>query len=519
MTGGSGPAPIGVDLDLADESATARLAEAVAAVARIGDVILLSGDLGAGKTAFARALVRAIAGTPDLEVPSPTFTLVQTYDLERLPVAHVDLYRIEAAGEVDELGLDEARSERLVLVEWPERAEGRFKGDRLEIALSLDPAMPEARRARLTGSGDWAGRLGRLAVVRDTLDRLGYGAWQRRHLQGDASTRRYERLGFEGGTAVLMDSPAMPDPGIGAVAYSRIAHLAESVMPFAAIARELKARGFSTPEILAADFDAGVLVIEDLGYQTVLDAAGRPDEARYRVAVEALAALHAMELPETATAAPGIVHRLPRYDLEAFLVETSLLLDWFAPFATGTPPSGEAAAEFRALWRDLLSGLTDPLRHRTWALRDYHSPNLMWLPEREGFARIGILDMQDGLIGPAAYDLASLVYDARVDIPEAMSRDLYAHYIAARRATGTAFDAEGFGGEFAILAAQRNTKILGIFARLFLRDGKSGYLRHLPRISNYLDLALAHPVLAGLKLWYDTHLPDELRARAADRTR
>lgn len=504
-----------LDLRLADEAATQRLAEAIGASAREGDAILLAGGLGSGKTAFARALIRAAADDPSLEVPSPTFTLVQTYEAGRLRIAHVDLYRIAGAAELEELGIDDLAGDHLLLVEWPERAPGRFGGDRLEIRLAVDPDVPRARRIRVTGFGTWDARLRRLAAVCDSLDRLGYGHWHRRFLQGDASTRRYERVRSGNKRAILMDAPATPDPGTGPVPYSRIAHLAESVTPFVAVARELKARGFSTPDIYAADLDYGVLVIEDFGDATVLDGDGRPDIERYRAAVDVLAALHTIDLPQAAEAAPGVVHRLPRYDREAFLVEISLLVDWFAPFATGRRLSDAAVGAFRDIWDGLLFDFTDKVRHRTWVLRDYHSPNLMWLPERTGIARIGILDMQDAVVGPAAYDVASLVFDARVDVSDSMWRGLHARYVAARQVADRDFDAEGFDREFAILAAQRNTKILGIFARLNLRDGKPGYLRHIPRVSRYLDHALSHPVLAGLRLWYDTYLPSELRERAA----
>ncbi|MFC3134231.1 tRNA (adenosine(37)-N6)-threonylcarbamoyltransferase complex ATPase subunit type 1 TsaE, partial [Microbaculum marinum] len=482
-----------------------------------GDVVLLAGDLGAGKTAFARALIRAVADDAGLEVPSPTFTLVQTYDLPRLAIAHVDLYRLGDPAELDELGLDEHAG--LILAEWPERAPDRFPADRLEVRLEVDAEDPGARTARLTAHGDWTDRLARIAEVRDVLARLGYGGWRRRFLKGDASSRRYERLSRDGRSAVMsavmMDSPAAPDPGTGPVPYSRIAHLAESVTPFVAVARALGERGFSAPRIHAADLDRGVLVIEDLGALTVLDDAGRPVAERYAAAVELLAEFHGLAMPDAVEAAPGIVHRLPRYDEAAFRIELGLLADWFAPFATGAPLSEAALAEFDAIWADLLPGIADPAAHRAWVMRDYHSPNLMWLPERDGIRRVGLLDFQDAVIGPAAYDVASLVFDARVDVPAPLRDDLRARYVACRRQADPGFDAAAFDRDLAILAAQRNTKILGIFARLFLRDGKPAYLAHIPRISTYLEHALDHPVLARLKVWYDTHLPDELRRRAA----
>jgi tRNA threonylcarbamoyl adenosine modification protein YjeE len=500
--------PAGTALRLRSQAETERLAEAVAASARGGDSILLSGDLGAGKSTFARALIRAVADQPRLEVPSPTFTLVQDYDLPRLRVLHLDLYRIDDPREVDELGIEDTAQTALVVVEWPERAPGRFTGNVLEVWLALDPAAPEERTVRMRGDGSWAERLARLLDVREAIAAMGFAHWSRSFLQGDASSRRYERLSRGGETVILMDSPARPDPGIGEVPYSRVAHLAESVTPFVAMAIALRERGFSAPAILGSDLAAGVLVTEDLGREGILTAEGRPVEERYAAAIDLLSALHDMSLPDLLEVPGAQPYRVPAYDHSAMLVEVSLLLDWYAPLATGGRLPQRAVTQFREIWDDLLFELDDPFAPPVWVLRDYHSPNLMWLPQRQGIARIGILDMQDAVMGPPAYDVASLVFDARVDIPDRMWRELYSRYVADRQVGDPAFDAEGFDKRFSILAAQRNTKILGIFARLAERDGKRGYLRHIPRIRGYLAHALAHPVLGALRVWYETHLPD-----------
>jgi aminoglycoside/choline kinase family phosphotransferase len=140
-------------------------------------------------------------------------------------------------------------------------------------------------------------------------------------------------------------------------------------------------------------------------------------------------------------------------------------------------------------------------------LRDFHSPNLIWLPDRDGYRRVGLLDFQDAVIGPTGYDVASLLQDARVDVPEALERDLFARYVARRSETDSSFDPAGFAEVYAVMAAQRATKILGIFARLHRRDGKPQYLRHMPRVWRYLQRALAHPALADLSGWYKHNVP------------
>jgi hypothetical protein len=146
----------------------------------------------------------------------------------------------------------------------------------------------------------------------------------------------------------------------------------------------------------------------------------------------------------------------------------------------------------------------------SWTLRDFHSPNLHWLPEREGLKRLGLVDFQDSVLGPPAYDLASLLQDARVDIPDEMELRLIAHYARRRTGADAAFDTGAFTAAYAVMGAQRATKILGIFARLDKRDGKPQYLAHLPRIEAYLAKSLAHSLLQPIRLWYQTHLPRAL---------
>jgi aminoglycoside/choline kinase family phosphotransferase len=187
------------------------------------------------------------------------------------------------------------------------------------------------------------------------------------------------------------------------------------------------------------------------------------------------------------------------------LTETSLLIDWFWPAVHGKPAPESLRQEYFSLWRPLLeqAAQADP----GLVIRDYHSPNLMWLPERKGIKRVGILDFQDALKGPLVYDLVSLLQDARLDVPEALERDELARYCAARSAQSRHFSSDQFRTLYATLGAQRNSKILGIFARLAKRDGKRGYLAHIPRVARYLERDLAHPALAELRRFYARELP------------
>ncbi len=481
------------------------IASRLALALKQGDVIALSGPLGAGKTTLARALVERLGG--EGEVPSPTFALMQRYDTPRLTVTHCDFYRL-APSELGELGLDDALAEGMLLVEWPERAESWLPQDRLDIAID-ETATPNMRRLVLTGHGTWAKRLDRVRELCQFLDKTPYADAGAEYLQGDASTRSYARLVLPGRSAVLMNSPRQPDgpPIRDGKPYSQLVHLAEDVTPFVAVADALRECSLSAPAIYAFDLDRGFLIIEDLGDRVfAAEVAKRHDMAElWGAAVDVLLSLAETPPRERLPIEGHAPYCLPDFDADAMLTEASLLIDWFWPALHGKPMPEALREEFVALWGPLLGEAAES--HRGWVLRDYHSPNLMWLPMRVGVKRIGLLDFQDALRGPLAYDLVSLLQDARLDVPEALERDQLARYCAARSAQSQHFSSAQFRMHYATLGAQRNSKILGIFARLAKRDGKRGYLAHIPRVARYLERDLAHPGLARLRRFYEREFP------------
>lgn len=499
---------------LPEEGATEDMAAFLAGFLRPGDIVALSGGLGAGKTTLARAMIRELAGDPALEVPSPTFTLMQPYETRSgRTVLHADLYRLRGPDELVELGFDELSETAITLVEWPERL-GVRDAPTLTVELSLRAEYgEEARLVRIDGSPDMRERLARARAIRSLLARSGWDEADRLHMQGDASSRAYERLVKPSGeTAVLMIAPPRPDgpPVKDGKPYSAIVRLAESVHAFVGMDRALRAIGLSAPKILGENLDAGLLILEDLGAEPVTEN-GTPRPERYAEAVRLLAKLHATDLPAAVPVSEGIDHVIPPYDLEALLFEAELMPEWYAPAIRRTHLPPEARGAFLDLWADALRELlAEP---PTWTLRDYHSPNLIWLPERTGLERVGVIDFQDAVMGHPAYDVASLLQDARVDASADFELRLLGLYIRERRSRDIGFDMQAFARAYAVLAAQRATKILGIFARLDRRDGKPGYLAHLPRIEGYLARNLAHPALAPLRAWHEAHLPSLVAQR------
>jgi aminoglycoside/choline kinase family phosphotransferase len=302
-----------------------------------------------------------------------------------------------------------------------------------------------------------------------------------RPLAGDASFRRYFRVHRGGETAVLMDAP--PEH--------------EDIGPFLDVAGHLLDRGFRPPRPLAIDRAQGLLLLEDFGDDRVGPLLQRePGREReiYEHAVDILAALAAQPAPQD----------LSPYDDAAMTREVALFPDFYAP-AVAMPV--ERDSYFRA-WRQAWS---DPLQiaaeYPVLVLRDYHADNLMVLPDGEG---LGLLDFQDALAGHAAYDLVSLLQDARRDVSPELEEAMIARYTAAANVA----DTDRFRAHYEILGAQRNTKILGIFTRLWKRDGKPHYLPLQPRVWTYLERNLAHPALAPVSAWFHLHVPTEKRAAA-----
>ncbi len=500
--------PVSFSVALANETATAQLMADLALLTGTGDVITLSGDLGAGKTAAARAMLRYMASDPDLEVPSPTFTLIQEYELGPLSVLHADLYRINDPGELEEIGLAPIPQGAMALIEWPERAPGALPQSRIDIAFSPRPALgSSARVAEITGYGNAAAKVSRLKALRELLDLAGYGDARRERMPGDASTRSYARLYRGNVSTILMNAPRRPDgpATYDGKSYSAAVHLAEDVKPFVALAGGLRDRGFSAPAIHHADLDSGFLITEDFGAALFVEGAPpAPIAERYQVATDMLAELHGEPLPEILPIAPQIDYRVPVFDTDALLIEIGLMLEWYLP-DRGVTPNDNLRADFVIMWRKILDKAADA--PRTWVLRDFHSPNLIWLEHREDTRKIGILDFQDAVLGPAAYDLVSLLQDARVDVPEDIELAMLTRYVRARKTADPAFDAAAFAETYAVMSAQRNTRLLGTFARLNRRDGKPQYLAHQPRVWRYLSRSLAHPYLASLRSWYETNVP------------
>lgn len=308
------------------------------------------------------------------------------------------------------------------------------------------------------------------------LTNAGWAQADRVLVAGDASNRKYERLTRGNTTRILMDAP--PDKG-------------EDVRPFVSITNHLRSANLSAPEIFAEDLDHGFLLIEDLGddlFARVIKSKPILETPLYEAAIDVLLDLHRAPVPD-----------LPRYNATTMSEVACLALDWYQRGATGMI-NNAARESFKEQLHDALC----PFDAETPVLvqRDYHAENLIWLPERSGSQRVGLLDYQDAMLGHPAYDLVSVLQDARRDVSTALQADMVNRYLA-----GSGLDRNSFQDAYALLGLQRNLRIVGVFARLSLAYGKPHYIDLIPRVWNHIETNLAHPAVQDVARSIRNELP------------
>jgi aminoglycoside/choline kinase family phosphotransferase len=313
----------------------------------------------------------------------------------------------------------------------------------------------------------------------DFIHNTGWGDAASMVVAGDASNRSYDRLTkADGQTAILMNAP--PEKG-------------EDVRPFVKILGFLRANGLEAPQLLGADHTHGFLLLEDLGdslFARICNASPELESTLYRAAIDVLLQLH--KAPPPNDVAP--------YDLATYLREADLVTDWYLPSITGAPSKPSLVREYQSLITTACAAIQ--LQTPVLVLRDYHAENLLWLPARGDIKKVGLLDFQDALIGHPAYDLMSLLEDARRDTSDTLQASMKGYFIKK-----SGIDEEDFNYAYSALGAQRNLKIIGIFARLCVRDAKPHYVDLIPRVWAHLERDLSHPQLADLMDWVEHNIP------------
>jgi N-acetylmuramate 1-kinase len=315
-------------------------------------------------------------------------------------------------------------------------------------------------------------------AAKEFLEKAGWPGAELVPVAGDASFRRYFRARKGGDEAILMDAPPPH----------------EDPRPFITMARYLRDQGFSAPEILAEDLSHGLVLIEDFGDHRMrehLDEKPEDEEKIYRQTIDLVRDLHGKPAAQ-----------LPSYDWEQYLREVKLLIEWYCP-ALNIDPDIDGFAD---CWRQVLDPVLAAQANPVTVMRDYHAENIMLLDD----GRLGLLDFQDALAGHKAYDLVSMLQDARRDVSDELEESMLGYYLSDFDER----DAIDFRSHYAILGAQRNTKIIGIFTRLSVRDGKDRYLDFLPRMWRLLEKDLRHPALKPVTDWFDQNIPANVRTKA-----
>lgn len=488
--------------DLPDEAATVALARLIARFAVVGDLIRLEGDLGAGKSTFARAMIQALGH--EGEVPSPTYTLVQTYDDTRLPVAHVDCYRMKDPSEMDGLGLEEYRAHGLMLVEWPDKGSALVRADQPDmlnyhmgemnncgvLTIALAPGAADAARvATLKGSRSWQRRIGFFPRVAPEiaaasgkvlcrpstpegrqafLETLNLGDYTIEGLGGDWSFRSYWRVRLaDGSTRMLMDSP----PPV------------EGLIEFVKAAKTYRAMGLHAPRIDGHDEGNGYLLSEDFGDLSLakLVAQGKPVLPWYKVAADVLVA--SCQSKDSKGRA---------YNATDWWIEASRFTDWYLPLARGhaTPPAERA--EFQRLWLEAMPKVM--ALPKGLMMFDYQATNMMILGHEPKLENFGLIDIQDSRVAPVAQDMAILLRDIRRAPDDQLEHDIVA-YVADRLDIDRAQLQEGVD----IANLHHCSRILGGLTRLALRDFRvAGAVRFMPLTWQMAHKSYHSPALKAL---------------------
>lgn len=463
---------------------TTQLAQRLARFIEPGDTLLLQGDLGAGKSHFARSFIQAL-GTKQSHIPSPTFTLVQAYDDTRLPLIHADLYRLKDASELDDLDLHDHFAHGVCLIEWPERAAAALP--KTALTLHFTVTGENTRKVELSGTGAWPRRLKQMLQPADTnraekdfagfVAKHGFAGAEIVPISGDASFRRYFRVKDGNRTAIMMDVPT--------VIVDEDGDMVDLIGNHKRIATWLEGCGLRVGKVIGVDVAQGLLLQEDLGSTPLYDHyAGTVDGAWLQTGVDALIKMN------TAKQLDGLKH----FDAPRMLKNVQLFTDWYLPMLRGHATTPDERARFLDAWAQVLVNF----RNVAWGvqLRDYHSPNFMVLGPKPCLENLALIDYQDATHGPLPFDLASLLYDARIAVPRCLRDELLEYYI-----TKTGVEAKAFEASFYLIGLLRNTRILGIFVRLAQRDGKKNYLQKIPILLPYIQEALQHPAAAPVRPW------------------
>ena len=472
------------------------LARSISKILVKGDVVALIGEIGSGKTTFSKRLINELTSIQVNEISSPTFNLYSIYNKNGVQVNHYDFYRVEDSEDLSEIDLAESYESGITIIEWADKYINVLKNDYIEVHIR---EKRYHREYQVIGRGNFIQRIKNANSLEYFLEQTNLKINWQENIQGDASKRKYNRLYTEDTTLILMDSSQEKKT-------ANPTKLSTSINDYIHICKYLEKINIRVPKLFYTDTENEYLIEEDFGdlqYSRIVSE--RNFIELYQPAINTL--LHITEIDHPHDLEVGdMTYKIPEYDDMTYLNEIEIFIKFYWPYKKGVICSQSTQNEFMDIFSELLGKLTSD---KSLVLRDFHSPNLMFLDTEKNHRKCGVIDFQDALIGHPIYDLVSLSQDARVTITEEQENFLIEQYKDGVNYNNYNFDKSTIMDQYCILGVQRSLKILGIFARLSIIDNRNDYIIHMPRVIHYIRRNIKNSNLSDLSNWLKLNFKEE----------
>ena len=472
-----------------------KLAKELVPLLNEGGVMTLNGQIGAGKTTLAKLIIQELTQTPLEDIVSPTFNLYHTYNRDNLEIAHYDFYRIESEIELLEIDLNESLTDKICIIEWADKFRDLLPKDRIEIFIKC---KKNERVYRINPLGKFREVVSNRAKIENYLGGLDINFTELQRLPGDASKRNYYRVMSPDNTMILMDATQESN-------IKSKTGLSNGIDDFIKIQKYLDSIDVRVPKLIVRNGIDNILLEEDLGGYSYADMLTKENYQKlYNPAIKTLIHISNINHPKNISTDSN-PHYLKEFDLDVYLNEAEIFIDYYWPFIHGKQCNADKKQEFTNVMGEVYSNLTDD---KTLMLRDFHSPNLLFLENENGFRKCAVIDFQDALFGHPLYDLVSLTNDARISIDEHQEKYLIDLYKKDFPFNNFQFDSLSFIEQYHILGVQRSIKILGIFARLAILETNQNYLVHMPRVICYIKRIMQSGSIQTLACWLNQNFKE-----------
>ena len=460
-----------------------------------GCLMTLNGQIGTGKTTLAKLLINNLTQTPHEDIVSPTFNLYHTYSSDNLEIAHYDFYRIESEMELLEIDLSESLTDKVCIIEWANKFKDLLPKDRIEISIKF---IKNEREYIIRPLGKFREVVSSRNKIENFLCDLDINFTELQRLPGDASKRKYYRVTGSNNTMILMDAAQKSD-------IKSKTGLTNGIDDFIKIQEYLDSIDVRVPKLIETNKIDNIILEEDLGEYCYKDILTKENyQELYDPAIQTLIHISNIKHPKNISMNSN-PHYIKEFDLDIYLNEAEIFIDYYWPFVNGNLCSVDKKQEFRDIMGELYSNLT---HDKTLMLRDFHSPNLLFLDNENAFRKCAVIDFQDALFGHPLYDLVSLINDARITIDVYQEKYLIELYKKDFSFHNVQFDSSSFMQQYHILGVQRSIKILGIFARLAILENNKDYIVHMPRVISYIKRTMYSGCIEELTKWLNKNLKE-----------